>query len=122
MDYNRTTAVVAALASAVALHFGIGVVPVWPIAWLFPLPLLAVAYRAPVRAAVAVAMSAWLLGSFGWAVFLLGALHVPIPVVAMMLLVPGVLFCGVVVLSRALLHRGAVWCAALAVPATWATI
>src|SRR5207253_7528518 len=101
--------------------FGMGLVPVWPMAWLFPLPVLAFAYRAPARATIVVAIGAWIVGSIGWAVFLRGALRVPIPIVAMLLLVPGVLFAGVVLLSRALLHRGAPWSAALAVPAAWTT-
>jgi hypothetical protein len=44
MHYSRTAAVAAGLASAGAFAFGTGLEPHWPLTWLAPLPVLAVAY------------------------------------------------------------------------------
>ena len=117
MDYNRTRAVVAGLASAVAFHFGTGFEPLWPLAWLVPLPVLAVAYRTSAPRAVTLALGAWVLGHLQLGAFLLGRLRVPLLVVVLLIGLSAVAFALVVLVSRALLRRGAPWAAAVAVPA-----
>ena len=118
MDYNRTAAVAAGLASAGAFAFGTGLEPHWPLAWLAPLPVLAVAYRLSTRLAVAVAFGAFLLGHLPLWSFL-RVLRVPLVVAAVTIVGPGIVFTLIVLASRALLRRGAPWAAALAVPALW---
>lgn len=119
MDYNRTAAVVAGLAAAGAFALGAGLEPRWPLAWLAPLPVLAAAYRLPRWPAAGLAFSAWVLGWIPFGVFLLRSLGVPVVIVAITVVGPGIVFALVVLASRALLQRGAVWAAALAFPALW---
>src|SRR2546421_738608 len=121
MDYNRRGAVVAGLASAVAFHFGTGFEPIWPLAWLAPLLVLAVAYPTSARISLAVAAGAWTLGHAELWIFLLGALHTPVAVVVVLAVVSALGFAAAVLVSRALVRRRAAWFAAVAVPALWVT-
>src|SRR5437868_1658007 len=119
MNYNRRAAVVGGLVSAAAFHFGTGLEPLWPLAWVAPFPVLAIAYRTSTRLAVVTALGAWCLGYLAIAAFLGRTLHVPLPIVAVTVGIPGLVFVGTMLVSRALLHRGAPFAAALAFPALW---
>jgi apolipoprotein N-acyltransferase len=121
-DYTRTRAVVAALASAVALHFGTRLEPLWLLAWLAPFPVLVVAARSSVRLAFAVAFVAWALGHLHLWPYLRGALRVPPPVVVAVIVPPAIAFALIVLVSRVHLRRGRPWSAALAVPAMWVSV
>jgi apolipoprotein N-acyltransferase len=110
----------AALAlSAACFYFGTGLRPVWWLTWLAPLPALLFAYRARARAAGLVASGAWLAGGLNVWTHLRDRLGVPFPVVAAVLLLPATVFMLAVLLSGALLRRGFVAVAVLALPATW---
>jgi len=122
MDYNRTAAVVAGLASEAAFHFGTGLDPSWPLAWLAPLPVLVIAVRASVTVTLGVALGAWVLGHLYLWMFLRGALRVPPPVVILVIAGPAVAFGLIVLVARALVRCRAPWSAALAVPAMWVTL
>jgi apolipoprotein N-acyltransferase len=120
MDYNRTAAVVAGIASAVAFHFGTRLEPLWLFAWLAPFPVLAVAYRVSARLALTLALGAWILGHLSFWMFLRGVLRVPVGVVAVLVVASAGAFAVTVLVSRALVRR-AWFSAVLAVPALWVT-
>src|SRR5437899_12735747 len=119
MDYNRTAAVVAGLASAGAFHFGTGLEPSWPLAWLAPVPVLVIAFRASVPLTLGVALGASVLGHLYLWTFLRGALRIPPAVVILAIVGPAVAFGLIVLVARALVRCRAPWFAALAVPAMW---
>lgn len=119
LDYNRTAAIVAGLASGAAFALGTGLEPWWPLAWLAPLPVLAAAYRVPKWPAAALALGVWVLGALPMGAFLYRSLRAPLLVVLVAVVIPAIVFAMVVVVSRALVRRGSPWAAAMAVPALW---
>ena len=119
MDYNRRRATLAGLLGAVAFASGMGLEPLWPVAWIAALPVLAVAPRVPVLRAVVVALTAWLLGYFPFWNFLVTDLRVPRAIAALTIVLPGLVFALVVLVFRAFVRREAPWSAALCVPALW---
>ena len=122
MDYNRTSVIAAGLASAGAFALGTGLEPRWPLTWLAPLPVLAAAYRLPGWPAAGLAFGAWVLGWLPLGAFLLRVLGAPPFVAALTVVAPAIVFALIVLVSRALLQRGAPWSAALAVPALWVSV
>jgi apolipoprotein N-acyltransferase len=107
----------AGLASGGCFYLGTGLSPLWPLAWLAPLPVLIVAYAAAPRTAAGLAFTAWLLGGLNLWTYLrpLG----PLPVRIGFLAIPAAAFALSVLLSRALVRRGALWLGVFSFPAAW---
>ena len=123
MDSKPNNAFVAApcLAIAAALFFlGTGLAPLWPLAWLAPIPVLWAASRLSARQAFFVAAAAYALGSLNeWSY-----LRVVLPtwIVSSFLGVSACLFATGVLLFRMGVVRGKLWRAALVFPAFWASV
>jgi apolipoprotein N-acyltransferase len=112
-------ALAAGALSAVALFFGTGLRPCWPLVWLAPIPILIVAYEGSRTRAAILGFAAWFTGGLNLWSYLRGTLGVPLPVVLVLIAVPAAAFALTLLLSRALLRRNAVLPAVLAVPALW---
>ncbi|WP_219507119.1 nitrilase-related carbon-nitrogen hydrolase [Nonomuraea ceibae] len=110
---------VAALASAVLLHFGTGLHPVAWLTWLAPLPVLVAAPRVGAGLAFASGALAWLGGQLQLWPYFAGTLEMPALVAAGLLGGPALLYGLGVLLHRSLLARRRPLTAALAVPALW---
>jgi apolipoprotein N-acyltransferase len=106
--------------TALLVFFGNGLMPRWLLMWLAPLPVLVFALRRPAWSAGLIAFAAWLTGCLN----LWGYLRIvgapPIAWLADCGLVAMVFAAGVL-LTRALVHRGRVWSAWVALPAIWVT-
>src|ERR1700691_5212202 len=114
-------ALLAAALTAAALYWGNGLMPVWPLMWVAPLPVLlyALASRAWWRSGM-VAFAAWLVGGLN----LLGYMrHGCVPFLGGLMAfgVEALVFALGVLLMRGLARRGAVWSAWVALPAVWVT-
>jgi apolipoprotein N-acyltransferase len=119
---SRHAAVAAAAfaATAVLVFFGNGLTPRWPLMWLAFLPVLIFALRSSTWQATFVAAGALLVGYLNlWTYFR----DQGTPAVVWITLsgTSAVVFAGGVLLMRALVRRGAVWSAWLALPALWVT-
>lgn len=110
----------AAVASGALFLGGTGLAPVWWLTWLAPIPVLLHAPRAPLRRVAWVAALAQLLGMIGYGYYFVTELQVPVPLVVGLCLVTAAIFTAAVLLFRALLGRGRVLAAVLAMPAAWA--
>jgi apolipoprotein N-acyltransferase len=110
----------ACAATAALVYFGNGLMPQWPLMWFAPLPVLLFALRRPAWQAGLVAAGAWMAGGLN----LWGYLRVlgtpPIVWFAVFGMGAAVLVAAML-LMRALVRRGAVWSAWLALPAVWIT-
>ncbi len=113
-------AVVAVVLTAVLLSIGDGLNPVWAVMWIAPLPVLVFAAESDswwiAGAAAALSM---LLGSLAMLNYLHGALHLPVAAWFVPFSIVSLLFAVGVLLFRALLRRGAVFGAVIALPALW---
>ena len=106
--------------TALLVYFGNGLEPRWPLMWLAPLPVLVFALRSSARSAGFVAFAAWLVGCLN----LWGYMHLlGLPFVAWAVTFGAIalVFAAGVLLTRALVQRGRVWSAWLALPAVWVT-
>jgi apolipoprotein N-acyltransferase len=102
---------------AVAIFFGTGLDPFWPLMWFAPLPVLLFANRASWWGAALAAAFGVMLGILNlWSVFH-GLLQAPLPILAQIYLSEGIAYALAVSLYRALLQRSAYWMALLAFPA-----
>jgi apolipoprotein N-acyltransferase len=116
---NFVFAMAAGLATATLLYFGTGLHPMWPLLWLGPIPVLAVAPRLRPSAAFLLASVAWLIGEMNqWNYFMRG-IELPLPAVALVLLIPAIIFGFGVLFTRSFLLRGSVFLAAVALPVYW---
>jgi apolipoprotein N-acyltransferase len=111
--------------TALLVFFGNGLMPRWPLMWVAPLPVLVFALRRQASS------SGWSTGMIAFAAWLAGCLNLwgylrivgaPLPVAwfADCGLV-AVVFAAGVLLTRALVRRGGVWSAWVALPALWVT-
>ncbi|MGA8108399.1 MAG: nitrilase-related carbon-nitrogen hydrolase [Acidobacteriaceae bacterium] len=108
-------ALLALAATALLVYFGNGLEPRWPLMWLAPVPVLVYALRNSARRAAVVAFVAMLAGCLN----LLGYFRIlQIPLLAWFgdFGLVSLVFALGVLLTRALLRRGAVWSAWLALP------
>ena len=81
--------IAAGTASAGLAYLGTGLHPIWWCLWLAPISVLALATRLGRGAAFLLAFSAWLLGALNeWNYFTRG-IEVPLPLVTIVILVPG---------------------------------
>lgn len=114
-------AAVATAASAVLFFFGTGFAPVAALAWLAPLPVLALAPRVSGRVAFGAGALAYLLGSAGTWPYYLDSIDVPLPAALSIILGSSALLGLGALLLRALIDRpllaavapGALWCGAV---------
>ncbi|MFI4981671.1 MAG: nitrilase-related carbon-nitrogen hydrolase [Nevskiales bacterium] len=104
----------ACAASAVMLWFGTGLQPVWWLTWLAPLPVLWIVPRLSATGAFALATLAWAAGAANEWNYAHRLLEMPPQIIALMVLVPSLVFGVAVLLWRRLLLRGALLQAALA--------
>jgi apolipoprotein N-acyltransferase len=114
-----TIAVAAVLISSAGFCFGSGLQPIWWITWLAPLPVLLAASRLSARATFVAAFLASAIGELNLWHYLRHSIHIPLPVCLILLIPPALVFALAVLLFRRLLRRGAIWQAALSVPAVW---
>lgn len=111
----------AVVASGALLYFGTGLHPVWWLTWLAPLPILLVAPRIGAWPAIGISALSWFLGGLNAWHYLRAILGVPILLLLLYLLVPGLVFGLAVTTFRKWLRRGALWRASIAFPAAWVT-
>lgn len=107
------------LASAVLMHFGTGLHPVWWITWLAPLPVLLLARRAGPGTAFVAGTLIWLAGQAQLWPYFTGPLETPPALAAALIAGPALCYGAGVLLFRALLVRGRPLLAAAALPAVW---
>jgi apolipoprotein N-acyltransferase len=112
--------------------FGTGMRPLWSLMLLAPLPVLLVAPRVSRSFAFGIAALSWFAGTLNMWRYLrhilvlpnnphAGPLVMPMGVAIGVLIVPSCIFGLGVLLSRGFMRRGALWRAALALPAVWVT-
>ena len=106
--------------SAAAYYISTGLGTFWPAAWIAPIPILLVAFKAPRRTGAALAMAAYFLGSLNVFTYLTNVM--PVAVVVIILLIPAVAFALAVLAARNAERALAPWAAAFAFPAAWTTV
>lgn len=107
---------------ALANYFGTGLQPLPWLTWLAPLPLALLAPHLKARWLALAAFAAGVLGALNQWHFLHGVIRLPLPVIVMATLLPGVLLALCLLLFRRLLLRGRGIAAALAMPALWGAV
>ena len=120
----RTTVegVLATLATGLMFYFGNGLEPWWPLMWLAPLPVLWFALRCSRLATAVTAVCSIALGMLNLWSYLTKTLGAPASVWLAVTAVVAVVFVAGTLLFRALVLRGAVWSAMLALPSIWVTL
>ena len=120
MPARKVLLVVAvAIASATLLYLGTGLRPICWLLWVAPVPVLTIAARLRSGVAFLLATVTWLIGEMNqWNYFTHG-LELPLPVVAVVFLVPAIAFGLGVLFARSFLRRGSLFLAALAFPVYW---
>jgi apolipoprotein N-acyltransferase len=118
---SQPIVVLATLASAVLAYLGTGLHPLWPLLWLAPVPLLAIAARLRPRAAFLLALGAWLIGELNQWTYFTSILEAPLFLVILSLLLPATTFALAVLFSRRFLIRGSPILAAFGFPLLWVT-
>jgi len=108
--------------TAILVWFGYGLDPWWPLMWFAPIPVLLFSAHASWRSAAGAAGISWFLGLLSIWHYLHSVLGVPFFVCLAILLGQALAFTVAVLLSRALLLRGASWSALLAFPAMLTSI
>ncbi|HTZ49450.1 MAG TPA: nitrilase-related carbon-nitrogen hydrolase [Verrucomicrobiae bacterium] len=118
---NVTFLVAPCLAVSAALFFlGTGLAPLWPLAWLAPIPVLWASSRLTARQAFFVAAAAYALGGLNEWSYARSVLATWI--VASILVFSACMFAVGVLLFRVAIVRGKIWQAALAFPAFWVSV
>ncbi|MGW7536664.1 acyltransferase [Amycolatopsis sp. NPDC054798] len=112
----------AALVSGVLFHFGLGLEPIAPLAWLAPLPVLLIAPRVNAWVAAATAFLACFGGSAGSWSYFLHSQAIPLPGALSILLGTPLLFAATVALFRRLARAARPVLAAFAPPALWTSV
>ncbi|MEU2253884.1 nitrilase-related carbon-nitrogen hydrolase [Nocardia xishanensis] len=120
----KSWAIIAAatVSSAVLWHFGTGLQPLAGLAVLAPIPVLLIAPRVSAGIAFLVGALSRLGGELQLWSYFVDTLEQPAPVTALLLGGTAVAFGAAVVLTRALLVRGRMTLAALALPAVWVVL
>jgi apolipoprotein N-acyltransferase len=116
-------ATLAVLTTTALLLAGNGMNPIWPLMWLAFIPVLLFAAETTSKLlASAVAALSILLGSLTMLYYLHIILRIPITAWLIPFSIASLLFAAGVLLFRALLHRGAVFSAVIALPAFWSVV
>jgi apolipoprotein N-acyltransferase len=112
---------VAVALSAAMVWFSAGNRPLWPCAWLAPVPVMLFALRTSPRKGALATAAAWALGRLSlFSYFAL--VRIPLPAACLFVVLPALLVAAFVQLSRALALLGALWAAALAFPSAWVAL
>jgi apolipoprotein N-acyltransferase len=111
--------ILAVMISAAAFYFGTGLGEFWPLAWIAPLPVLAVAFRASGGVAMSAAYLAYFLGGLNEFSYL--RMVTPPLVLLQALIIPPLIFAFCVVAARYAVGRLPVSAAVFAFPACWVT-
>jgi apolipoprotein N-acyltransferase len=111
--------IAAGLASAALAYFSTGLHPMWPLLWLAPIPVLAIAPRLRSSTAFPLASVAWLIGGLNQWNYFTRAIELPLPLIALALIVPAIVFGLGVLFTRSFLRRGSLFLASLAFPVYW---
>src|ERR1700738_1145746 len=101
--------VLAVAATAVLYYFGNGVVPLWPLMWIAPLPVMGFALRSDRWSAAVTAVVAMMLGSLNMWSYFTRTLGMPGSTWAGIFLTASMVFAAGILLFRALVLRGALW-------------
>ncbi|MEG9437738.1 hypothetical protein JAO29_16425 [Edaphobacter sp. HDX4] len=117
--HQATAAILAVASTALLLWFGNGLNPVWPLMWLALSPVLWFSLRSRWWSAALAAAVSMLAGGFTMFHYLHGVLRIPVTVWLVIYATASVAFAAGVLLFRALVGRGAVWGALVAMPAAW---
>ncbi len=104
-------------ASAAAFYAGTGLHPIWPYAWIAPLPLLVLAPLTGPWTAALVAFAAYLLGNLNMAGYL--ALVMPVRAVVLVLLLPAMVFAVVLLAVRRAILTLPPWLSVFVLPTAW---
>ena len=132
MNRKIILAVAAIALSSAMFFFGTGMRPWWWLMLLAPLPVLLIAPRVSLFSAFGIAALSWFVGTLNMWRYLrhilvlpnnphAGRLVMPLSVAIGVLIIPSCIFALAVLLSRRFARRGALWPAALALPAVWVT-
>jgi apolipoprotein N-acyltransferase len=116
---NVLLVIAAGLASAALSYLGTGLHPIWPLLWLAPIPVLAIAPRLRSGAAFLLAFVAWIIGEMNQWAYFTRVIEFPLPLIALVLILPAVFFGLGVLFTRSFLRRGSLFLAALAFPVYW---
>ena len=111
----------AILATALLEWFGTGLEPLWPLAWLAPVPMMLFALDAGALATAGASFVAWFAGAFTSWHYFHDVLRVPTAMPLMIFGLLSVVFVLTVLLFGALMRRGAIWAALFGTPALWVT-
>lgn len=112
----------AVVGTATLMWFGNGLDPLWPCLWFAMFPVLWFALRSSWWSAAMVAALSMMLGGLNLFRYLHGVLGAPVMVWVGIYAMVAVVFAASVLLFRALVLRGAVWSALVAVPAAWVSM
>ena len=111
--------IAAGFASAALSYLGTGLHPIWPLLWFAPVPVLVIAPRLCASTAFLLALVAWLIGGLNqWNYFTRG-IEFPLSLIALVLIVPAIIFGFGVLFTRSFLRRGSLFRASLAFPVYW---
>jgi apolipoprotein N-acyltransferase len=116
---NVLLVIAGGFASAVLSFLGTGLYPLWPLLWLAPIPVLAIAPRLRSTAAFLLAAVAWLIGEMNQWNYFTHVIEIPLPLITLALGIPAVVFGLGVLFTRSFLRRGSLFLAALAFPVYW---
>jgi apolipoprotein N-acyltransferase len=123
VNYRRVAeSVFVIVLSAVAIWFGNGLDPLWPLMWLAVVPVLVFALYSPWWVAALTAATAMLIGNLNMWHYFIDVLHAPISAWFSVFSVVSVIFALAVSLFRALALRGATWSALVVLPAVWVSV
>jgi apolipoprotein N-acyltransferase len=114
-------AIAAGAATSVLCYFGTGLRPMWPLLWLAPVPIVAIAPRLSRSAAFTLALAAWFLGELNLWKHLAYGLGLPWPLIVISFGISAIIFALAVLLVRTFARRGLLFLAALALPLFWVT-
>ncbi len=116
---NVLLVIAAGLASAALSYLGTGLHPMWPLVWLAPIPLLAIAPRLRSSTAFLLAFVAWMIGEMNQWNYFTRVIELSPPLIALALIIPAIVFGLGVLFTRSFLRRGSLFLASLAFPVYW---
>jgi apolipoprotein N-acyltransferase len=105
--------------SAGLFYFGTGLYPIWWMAWLAPVPVLAVAPRLGRWATFLLGVIAFFIGSLNRWNYFTRVVEVPLPLALVALMLPALAFGLGMLMVRAFLRRGRLVAAAFVLPCYW---
>ena len=111
----------AGLVSAALFYLGTGLHPLWPLLWLAPIPVLAIASQLRPIVTVLLGFTGFFIGEMNMWTFLTRGIDLPLGIVIASLAIPALVFGVGVAFTRAFIRRGWLWLAALALPVYWVT-